>query len=238
VISEYLDSLATALSFDRALARAVRDEVEDHLREAIAADRTAAGIEAERRAIAAFGDPHILAAQFAVASLAKRSRKIALTVLLMLVALFITMKTRLAWYALTQWTIDEETKPIVNVIGSIDRYAFWLSVAVGIGGWAYISSRRIPPRSDLKFRKHLRNFFFLCVASIGALFVSVVSDGILTVLRLLGPEWSLNVVIPIGSMTVEIACACFLAFQLREAMAQISPATAPTNIRERARSVG
>jgi hypothetical protein len=27
---------------------------------------------------------------------------------------------------------------------SIDRYAFWLSIFVGIGSWMYIESRRIP----------------------------------------------------------------------------------------------
>ena len=233
MISEYLDALATALNFDRALARTVRDEVEDHFRESIAADRTTDGVEAEQRAIAKFGDPHVLAGQFAVVSLAKQSRKIAVTILLVLVALFITMKTRVAWYALTQWTISEDVKPIGNIIGSIDRYAFWLSVVVGIGCWAYISGCRIPPSFDLEFRKHLRNFFFLCVASICALFVSVVSDGILTVLQLLGPEWSMKVVIPIGSMTVEIACAGVLALQVRNAVVLISPAAALTNIQER-----
>jgi len=139
------------------------------------------------------------------------------------VALFITMKARLAWYALTQWTIPEEIRPIAGIVGAIDRYAFWLSVAVGIGCWVYISSCRIPPRFDPEFRWHLRNFSYLCVASIGALFVSVIGDGILTGLRLLGPEWSLKAVIPIASMTVEIACACVLAFQVRNAVVQFHP---------------
>jgi hypothetical protein len=222
VISKYLDSLTTALSFDRALARTVRDEVEDHLRQAIADDRTAIGIEAEQRAIAKFGDPHVLAAQFAVVSLAKQSRKIAVFILLVLVALFITMKTRVAWYAVMQWTIAEDMKPISNIIGSIDRYAFWFSVIVGIGCWAYISSCHIPLGFGLEFRKQLRNFFFLCVASICALFVSVVSDGILTVLQLLGPEWSMKVAIPIALMAIEIACASVLAIQVRNAWRKFS----------------
>jgi hypothetical protein len=38
VISDYLDSLVGALSFDRPLSGRVRQEVEDHLREAVAAD--------------------------------------------------------------------------------------------------------------------------------------------------------------------------------------------------------
>ena len=52
MISDYLESLVGALSFDRSLSRRVRQEVEDHLREAVAADPVRDGIEAERRAIA------------------------------------------------------------------------------------------------------------------------------------------------------------------------------------------
>ena len=226
MISEYLDSLASALSFDRALARTLRDEVEDHLREIIAADRDAVGVEAERRAIARFGDPHVLAAQFAVVSLTKQSRKIAVLVLVALVVLFIAMKARVGWYALTQWTIAEDMKPISSIIGSVDHYAFWLSVIVGIGCWAYLSSCRIPPTFGTKFQRQLRNFFFLCAASICALCVSVASDGILTGLRLLGPEWSIKAAIPIASMTIEIACVCVVAIQAASYLAYMRRASA------------
>ena len=67
MISDYLDSLVGALSFDRPLSGRVRQEVEDHLREAVAADP-----EAERRAIANFGDPRVIAAEFAMVSLVCR----------------------------------------------------------------------------------------------------------------------------------------------------------------------
>jgi hypothetical protein len=59
MISAYLESLAGALSFDRSLSRCVRQEVEDHLWEAVAADPISDRLEAERRAIANFGDPHV-----------------------------------------------------------------------------------------------------------------------------------------------------------------------------------
>src|SRR5262249_58129565 len=49
VISEYLDRLARELEFDPPLSRRVRREVEEHLREAAAADP---GPDAEDRAIA------------------------------------------------------------------------------------------------------------------------------------------------------------------------------------------
>ena len=52
MISEYLESLAAALGFDRSLSRRVREEVEDHLRMAVAADPKGDRLEAEQRAIA------------------------------------------------------------------------------------------------------------------------------------------------------------------------------------------
>jgi hypothetical protein len=60
VIYDYLESLAGALSFDRSLSRCVQQEVEDHLWEAVATDPIGDRLEAERRAIANFGDPHII----------------------------------------------------------------------------------------------------------------------------------------------------------------------------------
>jgi hypothetical protein len=231
VISAYLDSLAAALSFDRALARAVRDEVEDHLHEAVAADDTGVGGEAERRAIARLGDPHVLAAQFAMVALAKQSRQLAIAILVVLVALFVTMKTRIAWYAFTQWTIAPEMKPITTIIASIDRHAFWLSVAVGIACWAYIASCRIPPVFGGKFRGQVRNFVVLCAVSICALLVAVVSDGVLTVLQLRGATWSTRAAIPIASMTLEAALAGALAVRIRNVMAHMARVAALTNMR-------
>ncbi len=55
VISAYADVLAGMLGFDRSLSRRIRQEVEDHLREAVAADRAGDSLEAERRAVANFG---------------------------------------------------------------------------------------------------------------------------------------------------------------------------------------
>ena len=84
MISDYLDTLSGALSFDRSLSGRVRQEVEDHLREAIAADSRGDGPEAERRAIANFGDPHVIAAQFAVVSLAKQTRRVGAAIILII----------------------------------------------------------------------------------------------------------------------------------------------------------
>jgi len=84
VISDYLDSLVGALSFDRPLSGRVRQEVEDHLREAVAADPAGDGPEAERRAIANFGDPRVIAAEFAMVSLAKQTRRVGAAIILVI----------------------------------------------------------------------------------------------------------------------------------------------------------
>ena len=75
MISDYVERLARELAFDPSLAQRLRREVEDHLREAAAADPAGGGPEAERRAIANFGDPRAIAAQFAVVSLGKQARE-------------------------------------------------------------------------------------------------------------------------------------------------------------------
>ena len=102
MISEYLASLTAAFSFDQSLSTRVRQEVEDHLRGAVAADPRHNGIEAEQDAIANFGDSQLIAAQFAMVSLAKRTRGVGIAVILVSAGVFITMKARVASYAVMQ----------------------------------------------------------------------------------------------------------------------------------------
>lgn len=215
MISDYLESLAGALSFDRALSRCVRQEVEDHLWEAVAADPSDDRLEAQRRAIANFGDPHVIAAQFAVISLAKQTRRVGGAIILVVAGVFIAMKARVAWYAATQWAISDDMRAASAIVGLIDSYSFWLSVIIGIGGWAYISGRPIPAAFYPAYRRQLHRSFLLCAAATGALVVSVISDGVLTALRLLGTELCAGFLIPIFSMAIEIACASVLVFQIR-----------------------
>jgi HAAS len=143
VISDYVDSLAGALSFNQSLSRRVRQEVEDHLRESVAADPAGSGAEAERRAIARFGDPRLLAAQFALVSLVKQARSLAAAIILIVAVVFIAMKARVAWYALTQWSMADDARALSAIVLSIDRYAFWLSVLFAIAGFVYFASRPV-----------------------------------------------------------------------------------------------
>jgi hypothetical protein len=215
VISDYLDSLVGALRFNQSLSRRVRQEVEDHLWEAVGADPTGSGAEAERRAIARFGDPRVLAAQFALASLVKQARSLAAAIILIVAGVFIAMKARVAWYAVTQWSMADDVRAVSAIVLSIDRYSFWLSVFFGITGFVYFAARPVAPVHQPVLSKQLRRFFFLCVAATGALFVSVISDGLLTALQLRGTQLCIDALVPILFMGIEIAFAGVLAFQVR-----------------------
>ena len=96
------------------------------------------------------------------------------------------MKARVAWYATVQLAISDDMSAISGPVDLIDRYAFLLSVIIGLGGWAYIHSREIPAAFDPAYRRQLRRFFLLCRATASALMVSVLSDGLLTALQIAG----------------------------------------------------
>jgi hypothetical protein len=215
VISEYVELLAGKLDFDRSLSRCVRQEAEDHLREAVAADPADNVLEAERRAVANFGDPLVIAVQFAVVSLAKQAQKVGAAVILVIAGVFIAMKARIAWYALTQWALSDDVKAVSGIVGLIDRYVFWLTIVVGIAGWVYISRRRTPAAFHPSYRKQLHRFFLLCTIATGGLIASVISDGVLTALRLFETELSVDFLVPIFSMAIEIVCASVLVVHIR-----------------------
>lgn len=214
VISDYLQSLAEALSFDRSLARRVQREVEDHLREAVASAATGDRPEAERRAVASFGDPHVIAAQFATVSLARQTRRAGIAVALVIAAVFAAMKARVAWYALMPPAMSEDARAWSAIIGLVDRYSFWLSMIMGIGGLAYVSRRAIPAALHAGYRQQLRRSVLLCAAATGSLVISVISDGVLTTLRLVGTELCAGSLLPILSMALEVGCAGILVFQI------------------------
>ena len=210
MISAYAESLAARLSFDRFLARRVRQEVEDHLQEAVAADAMGDSLEAQRRAIANFGDPHVIAAQFAMASLAGQTRKVGATVVLVIAGVFLAMASRVVWYDLTRWAVCEATRPLGETIGLIDRAAFCFAVLSGIAGWAYVGRSQTPIAFDPSYQRQLRRFLLLCTLAAGGLIASVVCDSWLTALRLSGWEFSVDFLIPLLSMAIEIVCASLL----------------------------
>lgn len=215
MIENYLEQLGRELDFDRSLSRCVRQEVEDHLWEAVAANRSGNSYEAERQAVANFGDARAIAAEFAVVSLARHSRRAGIAAVLIIVSVFIAMKARVAWYAAMQLAISDDLRAVGKIVIAIDRYAFLASVVVGLGGWIYIQSRRIPAAFDPAYRRQLRRFFLLCGAAAAALVVSVISDAVLTALQLRGTGLSAEFLVPILSMAIELGCVGILIFRIR-----------------------
>jgi hypothetical protein len=215
MIENYLDVLTRELDFDRSLSRCVRQEVADHLWEAVAADRSGDSFEAERQAVANFGDARAIAAEFAVVSLARHSRRAGIAALLVIVSVFVAMKARVAWYAAMQLAISDDFRAAGSLVITIDRYAFLSSVVIGLGGWIYIQSRRIPTAFDPAYRRQLRRFFLLCGAAAAALAVSVISDAVLTALQLSGTGLSAELLVPILSMAIELVCVGILISRIR-----------------------
>jgi len=210
VIRAYLQDLERALSFDRGLARRVCQEAEGHLLEAIAADPTADKFEAQRKAIARFGDPKAIATEFARHSLVRQARGITGTVVLIVFGIFLAMKVRVEWYALTHWTMPTDRKSIADVILSIDRYAFWISVFLVVAIYLYVSGRRILAGSP----QGVRRIYSGCVMTTGALAVSVVGDGLLTAMQLHGTQLCSDSIPPLLSLIFEIAAVSFLGLRV------------------------
>jgi hypothetical protein len=215
MIQDYLDTLSRELDFDRSLSRRVRQEVEDHLWEAVEACPAENSLEAQTRAIASFGDARTIAAQFAVVSLAMRSRRAGIAAVVVIASVFAAMKARIAWYAAAQWAISDDMRAVSGHVLLIDRYAFFVALIIGLGGWIYIRSRQIPAAFHPAYRAQLRRFFLLCGATAAALLVSVCSDAVLTVLQLRGAGLSALALVPILSMAIEIACVGVLVFYIR-----------------------
>ena len=215
MIAAYAESLAGKLYFNPSLSRRVRQEVQDHLWEAAAA---AAGNEREavQRAIVNFGAADVIAAHFATAWLARQSWKVGVTVILVISGVFVAMKARVNWYAAAQWGLNDDVRAVAKLVGLIDACAFCLSVIVGIVGSTYLIVHRVPPAALCAAHcNRLRHLLFLSALSAAALVVSVIGDGVLTSLRLVGREFSADFLIPISSMAIEIVCAGILIFSVR-----------------------
>ena len=210
MILAYLDSLERALSFDRALARRIRQEAEVHLLEAISADPAAHSFEAQRKAIARFGEPEEIARQFAKVCLVRQARGIAGTVVLIVFGIFIAMKVRVEWYAFTHWTVQMERKVIADVVLSVDRYAFWTAILLGVAVWLYMSRQRVSAGS----RRSLRHIYSVSLIATGALAVSVVGDGVLTGFQLHGTELGSASIVPLLSLLSEIVAVSFLGIRV------------------------
>jgi hypothetical protein len=216
MIAAYLKQLADALAFDPPLAARVVAEARDHLADALAEEDIEDRAEAERRTVARFGDPRELAAQFAAISLARRTRRVGIGIVLAIIAVMLMMKARVAWYAALQWTMAEEARATASLVLTINRYAFWSAVVIGIGALVYVGRRKTPARLHADYRRHLRHAALLFAGAAAALGVSVTGDLILTALRV-GTDLSADSLIPIVTMSIELACIAAVTWMIANA---------------------
>jgi len=223
MISAYLATLSDRLSFDRALARCVVQEVEDHLYETVEADPARDRRDAERRAIENFGDADVLAAQFAAVALSRRTRRTSVVLVLAIVAVLVLMKLRVAWYVAMQWSIAEDMRALAALVVQVDRVAFWISLVTGIGALLYVDRYCVPGMRGPDYRARLGRAFFLCACAAASLAVTVISDGVLTVLAL---GSGADPAIPILSMAVEVTCAATVAVLIITTMRRAASAAA------------
>jgi len=126
VIDQYVASLRRELDFDRALARRLASEVEDHLRDAAEADPAWPSADAEHRAAERFGVAREIAAQFASDAVDRQARRTWITLLVTAVVTFTAMRLRVTW-------LDDGA--ISALAPLVDRYAFIAAIAVGAIGW-------------------------------------------------------------------------------------------------------
>lgn len=203
-VADYLEDLARDLAFDPALSRRVRQEIEDHLRQATMAEAAGSAIDAENRAIMKFGAPQEIAKQYRALSLHMRMKKTGILVLCATLAAFGAMESRAVWYGLMRWDIGAHLKTISETIIPIDRCAFALAIAFGVAGWVYIISRPIPVACGQASRSHIRFGQFLIAAAAGATAIAVTCEMIVTGWRLVEAHWTTNSLLPVISIFLEI----------------------------------
>ena len=200
--------------------------MEGHLRDAAASEAADDPRAAEGRAIARFGDLDAIASQLALQSLVRQGDRVATLTVLMLGAIFLAMRARVEWYGLLQWTLTADRQAIGRVIATVDGHVFRLSLVVGIAAWAYLRSRRAAAASLPAYRPRLRRFTWLSAAATAGLAISVLADGTLTALRLLGAAPSAVALVPLATMLVEIACAGTLIAQVLAMRSRMAGAAA------------
>jgi hypothetical protein len=209
-VADYLDELTRELGFDRPLARRVRQEVEDHLCEAIAAKGDAT-LETQAQAVIEFGAAREIARQYAALALMRQARRSGAIMIVAAGAVYIAMKGRIAWYGLMQWALSDGLQPVGKVVLAIDRAAYILAFLLGVVAWAYISSRRVAPRLAADCRTQLKRSLLLTTAAACPMIVSVIADATVTELRLLAERPPVAVVmIPLLSIAIEMGFAAVL----------------------------
>jgi len=206
-IADFGSAVARELSFDPRLARRLRAEVEDHLHEALADRGDPHGESRLAEVMCAFGDPRAFAQQFLATALLSLARRAAAVTALAVVGMFGAMEIRAVWYGWVNWPASDHVRA-ANAIGHpLDRFAFVLAAAFALSALAYVITRRAPARFYPTFGWEIGFCIKLNAAVALALMSAMVTELVLTGVRLFEAELDARALVPFVSLMLEIAVA-------------------------------
>ncbi|HZR62262.1 MAG TPA: hypothetical protein VFA80_15035 [Xanthobacteraceae bacterium] len=206
-IADFGGAVARELSFDPRLARRLRAEVEDHLHAEVADRADPDGENRLAEAMCAFGDPKAFARQFLATALLSLARRAAAVTAAAVVGMFGAMEARVVWYGWVNWPVSDHVRA-ANAIGHpLDRFAFVLAAAFALSVLAYVITRRTPARFHATFGWEIDFCVKLNAAVALALMSAMVTELVLTGVRLFEAELDGRALVPFVSLMLEVAVA-------------------------------
>jgi hypothetical protein len=225
VVAEYLDMLTRELAFDMRLSRRARKEIEDHLLEATAERHEADWLDAQRSAVARFGDPREIARQYAGSALFARTRRLGFIALAALIGMQISMRGRGAWYGLMQWHLSDYFRDTVAAWMPFLTIALRVALAIAIVGLVQIALRGAPAVFHAHYRRQVRRSALLYAAIAATLSLLAGMDIVLTSLRISETNLSASDVVPASLLAMEIALVSLLAIDTGAIMRRTAQAS-------------
>src|SRR5260370_33864238 len=102
-----------------------------------------------------------------------------------------------------------------------------VTLAIGVVGWAYIGSRPVSATCHAAYRDQLKRCLLLCIATAVPLIASVVTDVILTGLRVFEARLPPSAPVTLLSTVAEIALAGILLLHSRKSIQRAAPVSSP-----------
>jgi len=148
----------------------------------------------------------------------QQARRVGGILILSVAAILVLMKGRGAFYDLLQWRLSADWVGISTIGPAIDRYGFMVALVFGVLGWVYIGSRRVSATLHRRYQFQLKLCLLLSVAAASLLIGSIITDTVLSGLRLFEARMSLVGLIPLTSAAIELAVAGTIIVELRRVM--------------------
>jgi hypothetical protein len=222
LIADYGAVIAHELRFDARLARRVRAEAEDHLREWLAESGDAALGDAQQEAIRAFGDPRELARAFVPSALQSLARRAAVLLALAVIGIFAARVARVAWYGWMQWPAGDELRAANAIALPVVRLTFVMAFILALMALTYAMTRRAPARLHAAFGREIRRGLALGAIAVLALFAAIATETVLTGIRFVESDVDASALVPVLSLAAEAALATACAACVRASRRRLS----------------